>query len=223
MRNYINWLTDNSEKTRVQESNDVMDGNGSEIDFENTKDQFNVFVFDNAYPSLANPNKMKGTLEVFFADHPNGMWRYRTSKLRGRVLLPCVTGNGMSGTRLIKSYPLLQRQTVQPVPRLGNDSVLAKATKITAKKNFASSMHSHKIGSVNSVDDLYRLWGISTKPCRRRSMQTLVAVYQLPFVAFEKSINDEGKAVYTFRGLYTMGPIRETKTPLVMTLISFLV
>lgn len=41
LRNYINWLTDNSEKTRVQESNDVMDGNGSEIDFENTKDQFN--------------------------------------------------------------------------------------------------------------------------------------------------------------------------------------
>ena len=213
LRNYINWLTDNSEKTRVQESNDVMDGNGSEIDFENTKDQFNVFVFDNAYPSLANPNKMKGTLEVFFADHPE--WNVAISNVEAK-------GQGTSSMRYWKwnvRYTLDKKLSIVTAADGSTSSggwamtpVLAKATKITAKKNFASSMHSHKIGSVNSVDDLYRAMGYLNEAMQtEKYANARVAVYQLPFVAFEKSINDEGKAVYTFRGLYTMGPDKGDK------------
>lgn len=213
LRNYINWLTDNAEKTRVQESNDVMDGNGSEIDFENTKDQFNVFVFDNAYPSLANPNKMKGTLEVFFADHPE--WNVAISNVEAK-------GQGTSSMRYWKwnvRYTLDKKLSIVTAADGSTSSggwamtpVLAKATKITAKKNFASSMHSHKIGSVNSVDDLYRAMGYLNEAMQTEQYANArVAVYQLPFVAFEKSINDEGKAVYTFRGLYTMGPDKGDK------------
>ena len=213
LRNYINWLTDNSEKTRVQESNDVMDGNGSEIDFENTKDQFNVFVFDNAYPSLANPNKMKGTLEVFFADHPE--WNVSISNVEAK-------GQGTSSMRY---WWWNVRFTLDKLVSIitgadGSTSTggwamtpaLAKATKITAKKNFASSMHSHKVGSVNSVDDLYRAMGYLNEAMQtEKYANARVAVYQLPFVAFEKSINEEGKEVYTFRGLYTMGPDKGDK------------
>lgn len=49
--------------------NDVMDVNGSEIAFERTKEQFNVFVFNNTYLSLANPNEMVGRLDVFYSGH----------------------------------------------------------------------------------------------------------------------------------------------------------
>ena len=84
--------------------------------------------------------------------------------------------------------------------------------KFTAKKNFASSMQSHKIGSVNAYNDLYREVGL-----RNEAMETeqyadaRVAVYQMPFVCFEKSVNEEGRTVYTFRGLYTFGPDKGDK------------
>ena len=213
LRNYINWLVDNTEKSRVQDENDVMDGNGSEVDFENTKDQFNVFVFDNTFPSLINPNKMMGTLEVFYADHPE--WNVSISNVEAK-------GQGTSSMRYWKwnARFTLDKNSSTVTAADGSTSTggwtmtpdLAKATKITAKKNFASSMQSHKIGSVNSVDDLYRAMGYlneamqSTKYANAR-----VSVYQLPFVAFEKSINDEGKVVYTFMGLYTMGPDKGDK------------
>ena len=213
LRNYINWLVDNTEKSRIQDENDVMDGNGSEVDFENTKDQFNVFVFDNTFPSLINPNKMMGTLEVFYADHPE--WNVSISNVEAK-------GQGTSSMRYWKwnARFTLDKNSSTVTAADGSTSTggwamtpdLAKATKITAKKNFASSMQSHKIGSVNSVDDLYRAMGYlneamqSTKYANAR-----VSVYQLPFVAFEKSINDEGKVVYTFMGLYTMGPDKGDK------------
>ena len=213
LRNYINWQVDNAEKTRIQEDNDVMDANGSEVDFENVKDQYNVFVFDNAYPSLANPNKMNGTLEVFYSDHPE--WNVSISNVEGK-------GQGTSSMRYWKwnvRFTLDKKLSIITAAD-GSTSTggwamtpaLARATKITAKKNFASSMHSHKIGSVNSVDDLYRAMGYLNEAMQtEKYANARVAVYQLPFVAFEKSINDEGKAVYTFMGLYTMGPDKGDK------------
>ena len=213
LRNYINWLIDNTEKTSVKAENDVMDGNGSEIDFENTKDQFNVFVFDNSFPSLGNPNKMMGTLDVLYADHPE--WNVSISNVEAK-------GQGTSSMRYWKwnvRFSLDKKlSTVTAVN--GSTSTggwamvptLAKATKITAKKNFASSMHSHKIGSVNSVDDLYRAMGYLNEAMKTQQYANArVAVYQLPFVAFEKSINEEGETVYAFMGLYTMGPDKGDK------------
>ena len=213
LRNYINWQVDNTEKTRIQEDNDVMDANGSEIDFENVKDQFNVMVFDNTFPSLFNPNKMKGVLEVFFSDHPE--WNVSISNVEAK-------GQGTSSMRYRRwnaRYTLDKKLSIVTAAD-GSTSTggwsmvpaLAKATKITAKKNFASSMHSHKVGSVNSVDDLYRAMGYLNEAMQtEKYANARVAVYQLPFVAFEKSINDEGKEVYTFRGLYTMGPDKGDK------------
>lgn len=213
LRNYINWLGDNHTKKEMEADNDVMDVNGSEIDFENTKDQFNVFVFDNTFPSLANPNKMKGTLEVFFPDHPE--WNVSVSNVEAK-------GQGTSSMRYWKwnvRFTLDKKLSVvtgaDGSTTTGGWSLtpaLAKATKITAKKNFASSMHSHKIGSVNSVDDLYRAMGYLNEAMQTEKYKNArVAVYQLPFVAFEKSINEEGKTVYTFMGLYTMGPDKGDK------------
>lgn len=213
LRNYINWLVGNTEKSQLQKDNDVLDGNGSEIDFENTKDQFNVFVFNNSFPSLDNPNKMTGVLDVFYAGHPE--WNTSISNIEAK-------GQGTSSMRYWKwniRFTIDKKASIVTTAD-GSTSIggwamtpgLAKATKITAKKNFASSMQSHKIGSVNSVDDLYRAMGYLNEAMQtEKYANARVAVSQLPFVAFEKSINEEGEAVYTFRGLYTMGPDKGDK------------
>ena len=213
LKNYINWLIENAYKALVQENNNVMDGNGSEIDFEKVKKNCNVFVFYNTFPSLANPNKMKGILEVLFAGHPD--WNVIINAVEGK-------GQGTSSMRywiwnirFILDLILSIIKAADGSTSTGGWSMtpeLAKATKITAKKNFASSMQSHKIGSVNSVNDLYRAMGYLNEAMQTEQYANArVSVYQLPFVGFEKSINEEGDAVYTFMGLYTMGPDKGDK------------
>lgn len=73
-------------------------------------------------------------------------------------------------------------------------------------------MQSHKIGSVNSYEDLYREMGLLNEAMQTEMYKNArVAVYQMPFVCFEKSLNDDGESVYTFKGLYTFGPDKGDK------------
>ena len=79
--------------------------------------------------------------------------------------------------------------------------------RITAKKNFASSMHSHKMGATRLFNDLNRaIVGPNDADSR-------VAVYQYPVYGFQK-IKVEGTAdqyLYEFIGLYTIGPDKGDK------------
>jgi len=200
LRNVINWLPSKEEKTAVKEQNDVMDVNGSDIDYEKVKARYNVFVIGEPVPSLSNPNTLDTSLRVFFAEHPEWNWsvdtipvggqgtssmRYWRWNLRGKAGKTCVAtyADGSTTTGYVNFTPSLK-----------------KVKKLTAKKNFASSMQSHKMGSVNSMDDLAREMGVIGADSPR------IATYQMPFVGFSMSVNEEGEEVYTFIGLYTFGP-----------------
>lgn len=213
LTNYINWLSDTEEKARVKAFNDILDPNGSEIDFDNTRDQFNCLVFDNTIPYMLDQTQRVGTLEVLFYDHPE--WN---------VSITNVAAKGQ-GTSSMKYYLWNTRYQLDK-----NNSVITFADgttgskkwqmvpwipagqKFTAKKNYASSMQSHKIGSVNSYEDLYREMGLLNEAMQTEMYKNArVAVYQMPFVCFEKSLNDDGESVYTFKGLYTFGPDKGDK------------
>lgn len=213
MTNYINWLSDINEKTAAKANNDIFDSNGSEIDFENTKDQFNVIVYDNTIPSMADQTSRVGTLEVFFYDHPD--WNVSISNVTAK-------GQGTSSMKYWIWNTRYQLDKVNSVVTHADGTTSAKkwqmtpflpaGQKFTAKKNFASSMHSHKIGSVNSYDDLYREVGLLNEAMKtEKYANARVAVYQIPFVCFEKQVNDEGETIYIFRGLYTFGPDKGDK------------
>lgn len=78
--------------------------------------------------------------------------------------------------------------------------------RITAKKNFASSMHSHKMGATRLFNDLNRaIVGPNDADSR-------VAVYQYPVYGFQK-IRIEGTEDYMYEpiGLYTIGPDKGDK------------
>ena len=213
LTNYINWLSDSAEKARVRLYNDILDGNGSEVDFDNTKDQLNCLVFDNTIPSMADQTARVGNLNVLFTDHPE--WN---------VLISGVTAKGQ-GTSSMKYWIWNTRYQLDKAKSVithadGTTSTkkwqmvpwIPAGQKFTAKKNFASSMQSHKIGSVNGYNDLYREVGLRNEAMETESYaDARVAVYQLPFVCFEKSVNEEGRTVYTFRGLYTFGPDKGDK------------
>lgn len=211
--NYINWLSDTQEKTSVRLYNDILDSNGSDIDFENTKDQFNVMVFDHTIPSMADQSSRVGTLEMFFVDHPE--WNVSISNVTAK-------GQGTSSMKYWIWNTRYQLDKNLSVITHADGTTSAKkwqmvpwlpaGQKFTAKKNFASSMQSHKIGSVNSYNDLYREVGLLNEAMQTASYTNArVAVYQLPFLCFEKSVNEEGQTVYTYRGLYTFGPDKGDK------------
>ena len=78
--------------------------------------------------------------------------------------------------------------------------------RITAKKNFASSMQSHKMGATRLCNDLHRrIVGANDANAR-------VAVYQYPVYGFQK-VRIEGTLDYIYEpiGLYTIGPDKGDK------------
>lgn len=213
LTNYVNWLSDTGSKSAFKRENDILDTNGSEIDFENTVDQYNVMVYDNTIPGMANQSSRVGTLEVHYYDHPE--WNVSISNVASK-------GQGTSSMKywiwntryqLDKNLSVIthadgttSKKVWQMVPGI------PAGQKFTAKKNFASSMQSHKIGAVNSYTDLYRQVGLINEAMQTdKYPDARVSVYELPFFCFEKSINDEGQEVYTFRGLYTFGPDKGDK------------
>lgn len=71
--------------------------------------------------------------------------------------------------------------------------------RITAKKNVASSMHSHKMGATRMYNELHNaIVGANEANAR-------VAIYQYPVYGFQKFVED-GVTSYKFIGLYTIGP-----------------
>lgn len=211
--NYVNWLSTTEEKNSFKTENDILDTNGSEIDFDNTVDQYNILVFDNTIPSMADQTQRIGTLDVYFYDHPE--WNVSISNVTAK-------GQGTSSMKywiwntryqLDKNLSVITHADGSSSKKVWQMAPWIPAgQKFTAKKNFASSMQSHKIGAVNSYTDLYKQVGLSNEAMQREGYSDVrVSVYEFPFFCFEKSINDDGEPVYVFKGLYTFGPDKGDK------------
>lgn len=203
--NYVNLLEDNTRKEAERRQNDILDAQGAEISYENCKEKYNTIVYDNTIPSLSDQTERIGNLWVKWIDHPEWnsfitnvtakgqgtssmkYWIWNTRYQLDKKLSVVTYGDGSTSTGKWQMTP------GQPAGR-----------KYTAKKNFASSMHSHKIGAVNSYTDLVREMALLNEAMTADS-KIRVSVWEAPFVCFEKSINDDNEEVHTFRGLYTFG------------------
>lgn len=89
--------------------------------------------------------------------------------------------------------------------------------RITAKINFASSMQSHKMGATKAYNVLHdailegSLLNEAQEYAEANNLPApSVAVYQYPAYGFQKTVNN-GKATYTFIGLFTIGPDKGDK------------
>lgn len=213
LNNFVNWVPTVEEKNQVKRDNDILDVNGSEVDFQNTVDQYNVIVFDQPIPSLKDQTARTGTLWVYFHDNPE--WN---------VYITTIGAKGQ-GTSSMRYWIWNTRYTVNKSKTVihkadGTEVVgmwemvpyIIPGSKFTAKKNYASSMQSHKMGSCNAFNDVYREMGLRNEAMEtEKYAKARVATYQLPFIGFEKQINEDGEEIYVFRGLYTMGPDKGDK------------
>ena len=209
-KNYINQLVTTDEKQKEKALNQVLDGEGVNIDFNATKLLYNVFVIDKPFPNLLNPSGVAGNLE----DKPE-----RNFTLTNLL----VEGQGTSSKKYLEWNIRFKMKGLKDAEGNKIDSVatyadgttdknkvlmfdgVPKSGRLTAKKNWASSMQDHKAGCVAIYNDLHRELGLSNE-ANISDPQIRVAVYQEPFIGFSKSINEEGQDVYTCMGEFTFGP-----------------
>lgn len=211
LRNYVNWLPDIASKERVNADNDVLDVNGSDIEFDNVRDQYNVFIFDVPFPSYSNPSKKTGTIEMQYTDTP---------ELNATVTNCSIAGQGTSSMRYYEWNQKVKIDKTKSVITYADGSTAKKKVKmfygvpecatITWKKNWASSMQDHKAGSVNSYTDLFKKVGL-TNEAIELDPEVRVTCYQEPFVGFYRTVNEEGKTIYVCMGEFTGGPDKGDK------------
>lgn len=208
-QNYINALQTVSEKSAEKLANDIYDTLGTTVDFEKVKGKVNVFTFDKPLPAYeyGKSYKPKGTLEIFPKDGNTNLNRLTITNLP-------LQGQGTSSmlyyywnwkAKANKETTITYEDGRTETKRFELFKSLPKVSKITAKKNIASSMQYHKMGSVNSYTDLWKAVGLSNEAVRQ-DKEARISVYQETFVGFEKQILDDGSIIYKFLGLFTLGP-----------------
>lgn len=199
-QNRVSWRSSNDEKALIKARNDVYDAAGTGIDIEKVRKIANVIVFEGQIPSKRNPGKFRNNWDVLWRDRPE--WNifiknilqdsqgtsakeYDDHNQRGTADSQTTWSrlDGSSGTGAVPYIP-------------GFPAI----KKWTNKINWASSPHCNKMGSVNSIHDLCELQQLLNEVNAR------AAIWQEPFVGFQRTWNEEGEAVYTFLGLYTGGP-----------------
>ena len=208
-QDYINALATVGEKSAEKLDNDIYDTLGTTVDFNKLRGKVNVFTFDKPLPAYeyGKSYRPKGTLEIYPKDGNTNLNRLTITNLQ-------LQGQGTSSmlyylwnwkAKVAKDTTIVYEdgQTAQKKFELFKN--LPKISKLTAKKNIASSMQYHKLGGVNSFTDLWKAVGLSNEGIEQTS-QARVSIYQETFVGFEKQTADDGTVTYKFCGLFTLGP-----------------
>lgn len=177
------------EKVRYRNRNNVR-ANGK-VDYSLVRSLCNVFVIETENDTLpqiswGKNDSVSAKIEWFWKDHSDWNWSIVTDLFWQGTTSHGYLRQNLKGT----SSHALDFDG-------GNHAAI---TKICFKKNFASSMQSHKIGSVLDYTDLARKCGVIDEDER-------ASIWQYPAVGFQRM--KDGTMV--FIGLYTVGPDKGDK------------
>ena len=208
-QDYINALATVGEKSTEKLDNDIYDTLGTTVDFDKVRGKVNVFTFDKPMPGYeyGKSYRPKGTLEIYPKDGNTNLNRLTITNLQ-------LQGQGTSSmlyylwnwkAKVGKDTTVVYEDGQTATKTFELFKNLPKISKLTAKKNIASSMQYHKMGSVNSFTDLWKAVGLTNEGVEQNS-EARVSIYQETFVGFEKQTADDGTVTYKFVGLFTLGP-----------------
>ena len=199
-QNNVSWRATNEEKALLKARNDVYDASGIGIDFDKVRALANVIVFEGSIPSKRNPGKFRNNWDVLWRDHPE--WDIFIKNIvqdsQGTSAKEYddhnQRGTADSGTTWSRRDGTSGAGAVPYIPGL------PAIRRWTNKINWASSCGCNKQGSVNSIHELCVVLDLLNE------VKSRAAIWQEPFVGFQRSYNEEGAAVYTYLGLFTGGP-----------------
>lgn len=185
--NAVNWQLSQEDKADMKARCDIREN--SRVNFSKVQALCNAFIFRStdgtgAIPhfGMSKDDAISGQLRTFW--HGNSSWN---------KTIDCeLQGQGTTSMQYWRWNFKAKFKTA--VDFDGGTHTAIK--KLTAKKNFASSMHSHKMGGTEAYDYLARACGAVEQDAPRQ------AVWQYPFVGFA----EDAQGNLTFIGLYTIGP-----------------
>jgi len=217
--NYLNCAIEDAVSRRQRyEKNQIYDGN--DISYELVKSiGLNTMVVtmpsnSNDIPSFTNNATYNGCSLLFeYADDSNKNVLISDVKLRGQgtTSMGYFRWNLRADTNNDNDHVTTWEYgdgTSGPDGKTGrmiNDDSYIEVDRITAKKNYASSMQGHKMGMTGLYNDLFKQQGFGS---HIPDDDLQVAVYQFPFVGFRKYVNPDR---YEFIGIYTAGPDKGSK------------
>ena len=203
LKNFVNSLPSTAEKERMTNKIEAPLNDSYKLSYDDcVKNGLNTMVIeildqDQTVPSITNPTSKKCNLWIKIHNPESGELDEDFTYLFGGndILNQTIEGQGTTAM----TYARWNFRW-----KLGEEY---NKRRITAKKNFASSMHSHKMGATRLFNDLnQRIVGANETGGR-------VAVFQYPVYGFQKIFIEgtNGQYMYEPIGLYTIGPDKGDK------------
>jgi hypothetical protein len=216
-QNYVNSLPGTAEKAAEKAKNQLYDAMGNNLDFLLIKSMMNVFVIDKPFPSLYTNDDLRGQYGLGGPDKVSCKvsWYNNANPELNCDFTTSADGQGTSskkyfewnvrfknGDKTVVTYSDGTSKITKKVQLFNN---ILPCSKITAKKNWASSMQDHKAGSVNSFTDIWRELGMYNDASLTND-KVRVSVYQEAAMGFYKRTNEDGSTTYVCMGEFTIGP-----------------
>lgn len=214
--NFLNCVIENaqSEFNRRQqyEANEVVEGGG--IDYDACKEAgYNTMVVimdspSHDIPSFNNQASYDGcTMRFEYYDEPTRNVTVSNVSIdgQGTTSKQYYRWNLRAKTNSNTVWTYADGTSVQGKEGYFAGTDRPKVDRITAKKNYASSMQGHKMGFTGLYNDLFKQLGFGDE---LPNEDYLVAVYQYPFVGFKYNSSND---TYEYIGLYTAGPDKGSK------------
>lgn len=191
VRNYINSLPTTDEKKSVSAVIDAVINDSYNVDYDLVAGKFNTFTVE-----MLNEAELP---HYGLSKEYSAKCNFILNILKEDSDKPTISGTynntdiGGQGTTSMNYWLWNLRWKKLPI-------------RLTAKKNYASSMQSHKIGATRAFNDLHHELGLDNEA------GAFVAVYQYPCYGFQKiKIDGTNQYTYKFIGLFTIGPDKGDK------------
>lgn len=191
VRNYINSLPTTDEKKSVSAVIDSVINDSYNVDYDLVAGKFNTFTVE-----MLNEAELP---HYGLSKEYTAKCNFILNILKEDSDKPVISGTynntdiGGQGTTSMNYWLWNLRWKKLPI-------------RLTAKKNYASSMQSHKIGATRAYNDLHHELGLDNEA------GAFVAVYQYPCYGFQKiKIDGTNQYTYKFIGLFTIGPDKGDK------------
>lgn len=228
--NYVSSLPTTEEKAEEKERNESVINDSNEIDFYKVRDSANYFVIEmldgKNVPNFSEWTKKDvglSNLEMHYHDNPSWDWKVLNVETMGQGTTSMNYFRWNLRWRIDKStnggqkkYCYVQYGYDAEAGTWGS-STLSKSVRfdgnthpavkrITAKKNYASSQQSHKMGTTGAYNDLRK------EILGENEANGRTAVYQEPAYGFAKrKMEGSDTYYYEFIGLFTIGPDKGDK------------
>lgn len=217
LNNFYSSMHTLSEKQNALAEDEAVLGDNNEINLDRIKEtnKYNYFIVeplnDASLPAYGAPEGYvcDCNFEMHYPNETNWDYYIKNATLEGQGTTSMqyyvwnlrVRSDKNSNTEVSYNGVDYTKQNTVKIDGGKHDAV----KRITAKKNYASSMQSHKMGSTSAFNDLH------DAVCGQNETGTRTAVYQYPAYGFMKQYDERGHEVYKFIGLYTIGPDKGDK------------